>query len=644
MTPSTQARRLKPLSARSLARAWMRKVARIVLLLSLITLGAWRAYLHAEQTEIGALHDSAIHRLDVYESAVTSAVTRYDYLPGLLNLNPDIVALLRHPGDPALTAKVNRYLAAVNADAHINTLYVMNLQGTTLAASNWNTPISFVNANFSFRPYFIDAMKSGRGAFYGLGTTSKQAGYFYAERIYADGKPIGVATVKINLDGIEDVWKQGAETVLVADANGVVFLTSFPGWKFKALHPLTPQTSAAVAATRQYDAPGALELIGWHEVRRLTGNAGIVVLPLHGRFLSAARTHFGPQYLRISRPVSGTAWHIMILSNITSARAAARIAALDTALALAFASIVVLYVLQRRRTISQRLAMEATLERINDELERKVIRRTEALSHSNNNLRSEITRHRQTEATLKATLEELVQAGKMAALGQMSAGVTHELNQPLTALHTLSDNALMLLERGRIGEAQTNLRMISDLIGRMGKITAQLKRFARKSPPDLRAVPIGMSISNALFLIEPRLHKEAVTLAYDKPSSPSYVFADANRLEQVLVNLFANALDAMAHAECRQLTVIVQTNADHSTITVGDTGEGISELAQAHLFEPFFTTKEQGAGLGLGLAISAGILREFGGTLKGANRRGGGAEFTITLRSAGQENVVVETA
>jgi two-component system C4-dicarboxylate transport sensor histidine kinase DctB len=287
--------------------------------------------------------------------------------------------------------------------------------------------------------------------------------------------------------------------------------------------------------------------------------------------------------------------------------------------------------------------MEATLQRLNDELERKVTRRTEALSHSNNNLRVEITRHRQTEATLKSTLEELVQAGKMAALGQMSTGITHELNQPLTALRTLSDNALTLLQRGRIDETKANLRVISDLIERMGKITAQLRRFARKSPPDLRAVPIGLSVSNALFLIEPRLRKEAVGLEYDKSGAPSYVFADANRLEQVLLNLFANALDAMAHSERRQLTVTVQTDADHSTITVGDTGEGISQVAQAHLFEPFFTTKEQGKGLGLGLAISVGILREFGGTLKGVNRHGGGAEFIITLRTAAQEDVV-ETA
>lgn len=643
MISSTLAQRSQLLAARTAPAPWMRRIAWIALLLSLIALGVWRAYLYVEQTEIEALHDTALHRLDLYESAVTSAVTRFDYLPGLLNLNPDIVALLRHPGDPALTAKVNRYLQAVNTDAHLNTLYVMNVKGTTLAASNWNTPISFVNANFSFRPYFIDALKTGEGAFYGLGTTSKQAGYFYAERLYADGRPIGVATVKINLDTIEDAWKQSTETVLVSDAHGVVFLTSVAEWKFKALHALTPQASAVIAATRQYNAPGALEPIGLHEVHRFSATASIVVLPRHGRSLSAARAHFSPEYLLVTRPVSGTPWHIMMLSNIASARAAARNAALDTALALGFMAVAVLYVLQRRRIISQRLAMEATLQRLNDELERKVIRRTEALSHSNNNLRVEITRHRQTEATLKSTLEELVQAGKMAALGQMSAGITHELNQPLTALRTLSDNALTLLQRGQIDETQANLRVISDLIERMGKITAQLRRFARKSPPDLRAVPIGLSISNALFLIEPRLRKEAVELEYDKSGAPRYVFGDANRLEQVLVNLFANALDAMAHNECRQLTVIVQTDTEHSTITVGDTGPGISEFVQAHLFEPFFTTKEQGKGLGLGLAISVGILREFGGTLKGSNRHGGGAEFTITLRTAVQENVVEPT-
>ncbi|WP_293026480.1 ATP-binding protein [Pandoraea sp.] len=639
MTPSTQASRAGRLAARLSARPWVIQGIKVVLLLSLITTGAWRVYLYAERTEIGDMRDSAKHRLDIYESAVTGAIARYDYLTGLLNLNPDVIALLQHPNDPVLIDKVNRYLAAVNADARTNTLYVMDLQGTTLAASNWNTPISFVGANFSFRPYFIDAMKNGRGTFYGLGTTSKQAGYFYAERIYAGGKPIGVATAKIDLDKVEQVWKQSTETVMVADANGVVFLTSFPGWKFKALHPLAPQAREEIAATRQYNAPGALELIGLRQIDRLSENASIVALPAHSRFAASASNPFRPEYLLVSRPVSGTDWHIMILSNITAARVAARNAAFDTALGLAFVSIAVLYVLQRRRIISQRLAMEETLQRLNDELERKVARRTEALSRLNNSLRSEITRHKQTEETLKATLEELVQAGKMAALGQMSAGVTHELNQPLAALRTLSDNALMFLERGRTGETQDNLRMISELIERMGKITAQLKRFARKSPPDMRAVSVDTAISNALFLIEPRLRKESVTLDYDRPSAPIHVLADANRLEQVLVNLFANALDAMAHSEHRQLSVIVRTDGERSTITVRDTGDGLSEAAQAHLFEPFFTTKAQGAGLGLGLAISAGILREFGGTLRGANWDGG-AEFIVTLRTAAQNDAL----
>lgn len=618
----------------------MGRLVKITLLLTLIALGAWRASVYVEQTEMAALHDNALHRLDLYEGAVTSALTRFDYLPGLLNLNPDIVTLLRHPGDAALTTKVNRYLEAVNADAHLDTLYVMGLDGTTLAASNWNTAISFVNANFSFRPYFIEAMQSGHGTFYGLGTTSKQPGYYYAEPIYADGKPIGIATVKINLDKIESDWKQSIDIVLVADAHGVVFLTSVPEWKFKALHPLTPHDTAVIADTRQYDAPGALEPIGLHAVRKFDATTSIVALPPHSRFLSAARAHFSPEYLLIQRAVSGTSWHIMMLSNIAPVGAAARNAALDTALVLGLLAVAVLYLMQRRRIISQRLAMEATLQRLNDDLERKVIRRTEALSHSNHNLRAEITRHRQTEATLKATLEELVQAGKMAALGQMSTGITHELNQPLTALRTLSDNARMLLQRGRIAETQENLRVIGDLIERMGKITAQLRRFARKSPSDMRAVPIGLSVANALFLIEPRLRKEGVTLEYVKTATSSYVFADANRLEQVLINLFANALDAMAHSERRQLTVIVQTNAEQTTITIGDTGPGISEFVQTHLFEPFFTTKEQGAGLGLGLTISEGIVREVGGTLRGGQRPGGGAEFTIILRTAAHDAVI----
>ncbi len=609
---------------------------------ALVAAGAWTAYRYAERAETSAIIERATHRLDVDESTLKGELTRYDYLPALLSLNPDIADLLRHPNDAGLISRVNHYLADVTTDSQAAAIYVLDLHGTTLAASNWNQSISFVGQNFSYRPYFINALNNGTGHFYGLGSTSRLPGYFYAARIGADGQQLGVVATKISLDAIEALWKRGDETVLVADANGVVFLTSLPGWKYRTLHPLSAAARARIDAKRQYGGPGALEEIGLVRRQSLMPDAEIDAISPDNSLAANPAGKRRSEFVVVSRIVSGTDWRIMSLTDIAPARKNARYAALVAALGLSLATIATLYLLQRRKVLAQGAVMRETLERMNDELERKVARRTGALARANNSLRSEIAQHKRTEATLKATLEELVQAGKMALIGQMSAGITHELNQPLAALRTLSDNALLFLQRGRKEDAENNLRVITGLIERMGTITSQLRRFSRKGPAELAPVAVERALVNALFLVELRLRKENVEVIRNSPDASAseglLVLADGNRLEQVLVNLFANALDAMLGCPVRQLTIAArndETDDAFATITVSDTGPGIPEAVRARLFEPFFTTKAPGAGLGLGLAISAGIVREFGGTLKTDDAAANaGASFTVRLRRA----------
>jgi len=198
----------------------------------------------------------------------------------------------------------------------------------------------------------------------------------------------------------------------------------------------------------------------------------------------------------------------------------------------------------------------------------------------------------------------------------------------------LSDNALIFMQRGEPSQAQDNLRVICDLTERMGKITSQLKRFARKSPSYLEQVTVGSAISNALFLLDARLRRDGVQLHREEPEEAVHAIAEPNRLEQVLVNLIGNALDAMADATRRVLTIVVKVDAEQVAIHVCDSGAGLSEAAREHLFEPFFTTKDAGEGLGLGLTISFSIVREFGGTLQALDPAEGGAEFVIRLQKA----------
>lgn len=614
----------------------------------LIATGVVLAYLWGEQTGVRALRQTMAHRLDVYAVGLHSELTRYDYLPGILSLNKDVIALLQSPDDTVMLDRVNRYLHTVNQKAGSSDIYVMNMEGLTLAASNWNAANSFVGKNFSYRPYFTDAVKGLPGRFYGIGTVSQAPGYYFSYGIYRDNRMVGVAALKVDLDKLDDAWLRADERVVVVDENGIVFLTSVPDWKFKALAPLSASTQAQLAVTRQYHLAGEPGPIGLNEVRVLADDASVVRVAQRGAQGHAglrdpaggSATRLGPSafidplYLAQSRAIPGTGWKLIVLSDMGPIRSRARISAISVAFALAFLGISALYVRQRRRAIAQNVAAKEALQRAHDELERKVALRTGDLSNANLHLQTEIAERKRAEVVLKAAMEELVQAGKMAALGQMSAGVTHELNQPLAALRTLSDNAIVLLQRGQTIEVEANLELISDLITRMGKITGQLKKFARKSPAELRPTSVSTVIADAVFLMGQRFREAHTDLDTSDVPSDMHAYCDANRLEQVFVNLFGNALDSMAQSETRVVTVSAREDGPVVRIAVRDRGAGIAPEHLPRLFEPFFTTKEQGAGLGLGLAISAGIVREFGGTLKARNHPDGGAEFVIQLRSA----------
>jgi two-component system C4-dicarboxylate transport sensor histidine kinase DctB len=171
----------------------------------------------------------------------------------------------------------------------------------------------------------------------------------------------------------------------------------------------------------------------------------------------------------------------------------------------------------------------------------------------------------------------------------------------------------------------------------MGTITGQLRQFARKADASLQAVPVAAAITGALFLVERRVEQERINFRMSMRDHDVHALCDGNRLEQVLVNLFTNALDAMQDSEVRQLTVSVERTADRVMIGVADSGPGIAQEVRAHLFEPFFTTKPQGQGLGLGLAISEQIVREFGGLLRVESTAAGGARFIIELPLAERE-------
>ncbi len=589
-----------------------------------VAAGRW-----AENAAIERLREAGAQRLQSYALGLENLLSKYDFLPGTLELNKDVIALLANQHDDGLRREVNTYLESMNRLSRATTIYIVNLQGMTQAASNWRLPDSFVGDNVAFRPYVRDAMIGKPGGFYGVGTTSREPGYFFAHGIYRNGKMLGVAALKVNIEKLEASWVQGRDRVLLADANGVAILSSVPEWKYGTLAPLAPAVRQELERSRQFHSH-SLKPIGYREVRTLDARASVVAVdgaPGSGRMLRQALA------------LRARDWQFVYFSDLGPADASARSAFIFACLSQALLAMLVLYARQRRRLGRQRLRAREDLQRAYDHLETMVAERTASLQQMTENLSAENLVRRKAEQQLRQAQSELVQAAKMAVLGQMSAGMTHELNQPLTALRTMADNARVLIERGRLPEASANLATISQLVARMGLITGQLRQFARKTDATLpaQAVPVAAAITGALFLVERRVEQERVNFRMSMLDHDVHALCDSNRLEQVLVNLFTNALDAMQASEVRQLSVTVERTDDRVMIGVADSGPGVPAEIRAHLFEPFFTTKPQGQGLGLGLAISEQIVREFGGLLRVETTPAGGARFIIELPLAERE-------
>ena len=576
----------------------------------------------AWQRSIDSIAAVGSHRLDLYAAALKSELGRYEMVPGIVARQDSVRALLR--GGPAARAALlpplNAYLEAVNRDTGSLAVEVIDLQGSVIAASHGNQPVSFIGTNVSYRPYFRDALAHGSGCFFGIGTNSVMPGVYFASAVREAAKPIGVVAVKVSVSALESAWRAPGEAAMVVDSNGVIVISTVPAWKFTALTPIAPTEQARIEASRQY-AGRAVPMLPYRQLDDWSTAVRFV------RFPDWTRPGHDKRFLELSRPATLAGDSLKVLLDLAPAMRQQRVAfALVTALFL-IVGLYTLYGIHRRRAIEEKLRRQDALHLANDRLEATVQARTAELTEANARMQQEIAERTRTE-------QELVHAGKLAVLGQMAAGLTHELNQPLGAIRTLSDNARSFLERNQPALASANLERISKLVDGMAVLTGELKTFARK--PDVQRVTVLLddAVRNVRLLYDSRMRAENVQLDVRIPAGTT-VYAEPSRLQQVLVNLLGNALDAVASQPQRSI-VIEARHADQPgrmLITIADSGTGIAPEVFAHLFEPFVTTKPRGRGLGLGLAITMRLVQGFGGRISASNRPDGGAQFTIEFMS-----------
>lgn len=615
------------------------------LLIGLLLVGAAAGSLSYHISEERGLDDLSLtgrHRLDLYGASLEREIDKYAYFPATLGLERDVMDLLRGQIYPL---RVNQYLEQLNQRAGTLSVYLLNRDGHVVASSNWTAPDSYVGEDLSYRDYFRQALMGRSGRMFAIGTTKGEPGYYLSSPLMENGRIQGVAVVKVSLEQLEKSWASVEAPVLVADGNGVVILSSVPAWKLTTLWPLPDEVRTFFDDSQQYNRH-ALELLGMTVERVLDADARLVKLPRLAEETNRVFPVSG-DFLAQSTLLSGTNWRLTVFSQVRSVTLMARTQAALAAIGADFVLILLVMLLWRRRHMKDRVAAREALQRANqdlrlahDELERKVAERTGDLSSANLRLQEEVAERTRAERTLRSAQEELVQASKLAVIGQLSAGIAHELNQPLAALRTLSGNTSKFLQRGDLETAGSNLERIGQLVDKMGHLTGQLKAFARKSSGHPKPVPLRGAIDNSLFLLDQRLRKNHVRVRLDLPPEDVSAFCDPNRLEQVLVNLIGNAVDATAEMVSPSIEVLAQVVGGRLFVRVRDNGPGLTEDVRPHLFEAFFTTKDVGVGLGLGLAISAGIVRDFGGELTADNHPGGGAVFTIDIPLA-QDNPVL---
>ncbi|MEZ5913756.1 MAG: ATP-binding protein [Paracoccaceae bacterium] len=555
-----------------------------VMALAMLTVWVTNSWLGARFTE--NTRNRAELRLVLYSGNIISELQRNSVVPLLLARDPALIGAL-NSGDFSMTSQ---RLIEFQSELGAAAILLLDASGRAVAATDRNR----ITTNHRTSPYFVDALRSRDTVFSATPREAGGFGFTFSRAVVSDGRAVGAIVVEADLMKYERGWAGFSDAVMVVDSEGQIILATEPRWRglqlAEALSVKDPPTAIERALKITTD---------W------TRQAPDAYLRGEAVMQSEARIPF-------------RGWRLVAFTRYDSVRErvngvlALEIMGFAILLALAF------YLLSRRAW-----TRAGDYQRESAELRRLNVR-----------LQREIAEREKVQKDLAVAEQTLAQSSKLAALGEMSAAVSHELNQPLAAMKTYLAGARLLLQRKRPDEALSSFQRIDDLIERMGAITRQLKSYARKGGEAFEPVDVRVCVSSALSMMEPQLKTRTVRITRALPRAAVMVVADRIRLEQVIINLLRNALDATKGAGDPQIDILLSAG-ETATLTVRDNGPGIADLE--NLFEPFYTTKRPGEGVGLGLAISSGIVNDLGGRLTARNSESGGAVFEVQLPILGTE-------
>lgn len=550
----------------------------IVCLIGIVSISVTNSLLTQRFTE--TTRNRAELRLTLYVANLMSELQRNSIVPQLLARDPELITALEDNDFSLSTQRLLSFVDEIGAAS----LMLLDKDGRTVAATDRNR----LGEPHRSQPYFVNAQRNNATIFTLSERETSGFAYVYSRRIESSGGTLGVIAVEVDMQKLERGWAGVSDAVLVMDSEGRIILSTEPRWRGlleeEALVRQSP-TSAIERALRATQDWAALPIDAY----------------LRGE---------GVLRREIRVPFQG--WRMVSFTTYSSVRERVNgVLALEV---MGFAILLALmFWLSNRKTVSRLRFFQ------NESAELRAL---------NRRLQREIAERKRVEKTLEVAEQTLAQSSKLAALGEMSAAVSHELNQPLAAMKTYLAGARLLLQRKRPDEALSSFQRIDDLIDRMGAITRQLKSYARKGADAFEPLDTRAAVSSALSMMEPQLKTRKVDITRTLPSDPVMIMGDRLRLEQVIINLLRNALDATKSADDPMIEILLAAG-ETVSLSVRDNGHGIDDLDE--LFEPFYTTKQPGDGVGLGLAISSGIVNDLGGRLTARNAATGGAVFEVQL-------------
>ena len=519
-------------------------------------------------------------RLALYSGNLVSELQRNSIVPRLLGSDAELIGALSSKDYQRTSQRLLSLVDEIGAAA----ILLLDANGRVVAATDRNR----LGENQRNSSQFVDAARAAGTVF----TTAQQDtgvyDFAYSRRVVANNKSLGVIVVEVDLRKFQSAWAGISDAVIVSAPTGSILLATEKTWLG------VPEEDAL----SRRSAPSSIK-------RAIQATQDWTVLPAEAYLRGKAVMR---QEIRV--PFRG--WKMVLFTTYGGIRQR-----VNAVLALEIMGFSIFLALSFYQLSRQTLTRALFFQKESDDLRKLNIR-----------LQREVSERQKVEKNLQVAEQTLAQSSKLAALGEMSAAISHELNQPLAAMRTYLAGAKLLLQRKRPDEALTSFQRIDDLIGRMGAITRQLKSYARKGGEDLIAVDVRSAIDGALEIMEPQLKARQISISKTLPIEPVFILGDQLRLEQVMVNLVRNALDATATVVLPEIEILLLAD-ETAILTVRDNGEGISDLNE--LFEPFFTTKKPGDGVGLGLAISTGIITDLGGRLVARNGSVAGAVFQVTL-------------